>query len=145
MDDKKIDVEKLREMSKALGLATDDLNESLKQAEEMISSFRLGVKAEVAMHLEGGRAQLLIFGKRDQAWGLYYYEGAFPRTALSSFEEVPLRSASRATRLRAAHYLPELFAELLREAKEQIVVIQEQTEKVRAFVAGLRGSSGSAG
>lgn len=139
-DDKKIDVEKLRELSKDLGLATDDLNDALKQAEEMISSFRLGVKAEVVMGMEAGsRIQLLIFGKRDQAWGFYYYDGAFPRTGLSSLEEVPLRSASRAVRVRAVAYLPELFQALLREAKEQISIIQEQTEKLRVFVRGIRG------
>jgi hypothetical protein len=132
-------IESLHELSKTLGLATDDLNEALKQAEEMISRLHLGVTAEVALRMEGGCAQLLIFGKRDQAWGLYFYDGPFPRTSLSGLEEIPLRSASRAARIRAAHYLPELFEALLREAREQVSIIQETTEKVRAFVRGLKG------
>jgi hypothetical protein len=127
-------------LQKSLELATDELNVALKEAETTIASFNIGVSASVTIWIdplgEATKVQQVIFGKRNQQWGLYYYEGPLPRR--EDGREVPLTSASRAIRIRAAGYLPQLFQEMLREAQQQIDVIQEQTEKVRAFVTKLR-------
>jgi hypothetical protein len=134
--DMRATLKSLKEIGEKLGLATDDLNEALEQAEAVIHSYKLGVSAFVTVRIEGEIHHMVGFGKKGEEWQLLFYKGPLPK---EPDRIVPLLSASRAARLRSAHYLPELFSALLREAEEQISIIREATDTVLKFVKGLKG------
>lgn len=105
---------------------TDELNAVIADAERAIEARKCGVRASVVLSTD----EALAFGKFDRQWRLIYVQ---------SGTEVPLVNASRAVRLRAIEFLPNLI-EALRDALDtEITRVENAIATVQQFVIALEG------
>jgi hypothetical protein len=135
-----------REIGPKLGVATDELNESLTGAEEAIASLKLGVTAsvtleeleeEIAPGLE--RITCLTFGKEGSAWRLLIERGVVGEP--ETWKTTPLVSASRETRLLATKHLRELLKKLIEVAEAHVEEVRVQAADVNDFIASIKRGS----
>lgn len=130
-----------------LAAVTDALNDVITEAENAISSLRLGVPGNVLItkgdddpYGLGPEFQNLLFTKQDRAWRLMVESGYVDDEGNWSY--TPLVNASRSTRLAAIEKLPALVEDMVKRAEEEIVEVANKTDSAMQFVKALKPSSG---
>lgn len=117
-------------MTASLDLATERLNDALREAEDALAELGLGVAASVP--LEGDR--FLHFKKHGNDWVLVVVK--------RSDEACPalLLSTSRRTRLEAAGRLPALHEALYEAYDDELRRIDKAVDTIRTFTLSVRSA-----
>lgn len=114
---------------------TERLNVALAQAEATIVALHLGVRGEVVIDPERDRELLLVFGKRDSKWCLFFVKH------INKAEEdvTPLLNAPRAWRILAADHLDALVTAMFASIGKEIDQLQDKADKVSDFTERTKG------
>jgi hypothetical protein len=138
-------LERAKKVSDRLQQATETLNGSLRQAEEVLIQLKLGVRASVEMLLDGEilfgpRTRYLTFCKHNDKWGLFVE--TVREDEILDGDPLPLLNCSRAVRLGAVELLPSLFDQLIDAAEHEIANVEQKAVSAQDFVIGvLQGRS----
>lgn len=121
--------------------AADELNVEIQAVEAAFVAMRLKVRASVALGpgpTATSECDALVFGRHHGSWRLLY---ATETHGGAGRAECLLVTAPRAARLAAVGALPELLAEVLKEAQGELDALRAATEQVAAFAKALSGAS----
>lgn len=113
-----------------LGVALDDMNSAITEAETAIRGLRLGVRASVQL----AEDEWLVFGKHQKEWRLLLSVGRETEVI------IPLTNASMDQRMRAIPFFTGLTLAVLSAAEKMLSEVEVGIKTARDFAAALRGS-----
>lgn len=138
-------LKQLSSASQTLNEASNKLTEQIKQIEESLGSYNLGIVTWVDLRKtteeidpsvpQIHRVERLGYSKRNGKWALY---------ASSSVEEFEddeswlLRDAPRDLRILAVDAIPRLLEAMVAKAKELTVEVTSKTERAKTIAQSLR-------
>lgn len=111
-------------MTNEIADLADTLNEKIAEFENMLQDLNLGVPAQAS-----GPNFVLVFKKTDSGFQL------FAKTPLTT---LPLRSASRETRIQAVELFPLLYADLISMATTETRKLKDAIQNVDSLISELK-------
>jgi len=132
--------DKLRQLSKDLGEASDELTAELKEIESRVNECNIGIQVEDFDHpllVEDGVLFILGYRRNKKKWGLVVcqYEPVNKEEPDDSdivcINEYPLMQASRDIRLKARENIGHLLDLLYTEGEKLLTGVQEANEKLK--------------
>jgi hypothetical protein len=149
-------LKQLSSASQTLSEASNKLTEQIKEIENSLASFNLGVVAWVKLRrtpeeVEGDdgtkycfeRIDSLGYTKKNGKWGLCVSSviDEFP----DDFEWWLLRDAPRGLRIVAVDGIPKLLEEMVNKAKQLTTEVQSKTDQAKSIAHLLRSKPKKAG
>jgi hypothetical protein len=128
----------IKSLKPILGQATDALNETLKQFESRLESYKTGVSTSVQISSDGEIFERLCFSKQGNRWVLVletHYPNQRDDDDGVSFE--PLLNASREDRLTAVKFLPALVLSMAETMRAEIERVESADKETRALIEAL--------
>jgi len=131
----KLSLSSVSDLANELAIASDNLNDALREVEEKLAALNLGVSAAVPLEVGSGWSRSLAFRKEGSKWRLMVdREDTTPEV---SFNTSPLMNVSREVRCQVAGRLKELYLQIVANAESQLVGTRQSLDKTRKFTQEL--------
>lgn len=141
-------LKKLSAASETLNKASDTLTQEIKEVEQALGAFNLGVSTwvkfkETSEQHDGGngrfydfeRIDMLGYDKHNGKWALLVYSGI---EEIQNDETWLLRDAPRDLRILAVDAIPELLEKIVKEAAELADKVRVKADRTKAIAHSIR-------
>lgn len=149
-------LKQLSSASQTLSEASNKLTEQIKEIENSLAAFNLGIVAWVELRRTSEEAEAkdgtkyrlqrierLGYSKKNGKWGLCASSGI--EEFEDDFEWWLLRDAPRGLRILAVDGIPKLLEEMVNRAKKLTIEVNSKTDQAKALAHSLRAKPKKAG